>query len=190
MFNPDNEEEILCALKDGDEEAFLKIYETYWHEVFQVAYRRIGKKDIAEELTQELFLKLWERRHVLRPLKIRNYLLVSIKNAVIDHIHAGLLANKYSDFYRAFADLSSQSTQNTVEFDDLSDAIEKALLQLPVKTQEVFKLSRLDNWTSDRIAKHLNLSEKTVGYHLTKSLKIIRTDHREYILLAFAVVVI
>jgi RNA polymerase sigma-70 factor (ECF subfamily) len=177
-----SEEEILKALRDGDEEAFLKIYETYWYQVFTIAYKRLGKKDVAQELTQDLFLKLWEKRSELKPQKIGNYLFVSIKNAVIDHINSGLVANKYIDFYKSYADQSSSITQNVVEFDDLSEAIEKGLLRLPVKTQEVFKLSRLDHWAPEKIARHLNLSEKTVGYHLTKSLKFMRTYLREYLL--------
>jgi RNA polymerase sigma-70 factor (family 1) len=181
-----NEEETLKALRDGDEEAFLRIYEAHWYRIFLIAYRRLGKKDIAEELTQDLFLKLWEKRQSLKPQKIGSYLAVSIRHAVIDHIHSGLVANKYLDFYKTYAELSSKDTQDTVEFDDLSEAMEKGLSKLSPKTQEVFKLSRLNHWSSEKIAKHLNLSEKTVGYHLTKSLKFMRTYLREYLLVSLA----
>lgn len=182
FITPSNEEQILQALSNGDQNAFLKIYEEYWYKVFSIAYKRLGKKEIAEELTQELFLKLWEKRESLKPQKIENYLCASIKNSVIDHINSGLVANKYVNFYKTFAELNSSATQNSVEFDELSEAIERGLLKLPVKSQQVFKLSRLDHWTSDKIAKHLKLSEKTVGYHLTKSVKFMRAYLREYIL--------
>lgn len=180
----DKEEELLKALKDGDEEAFLKIYEAYWYKVFQIAYKRLRDKDIAEELTQDLFLKLWDRRQDLKPHKLANYLFVSIKNSVIDHIHSCLVADKYLDYYKAYKEGSCQTTQDTIAFDDLSMAIEAGLLRLPAKTQEVFKLSRLNSWGHDKIAEHLHLSEKTVGYHLTKSLKFMRTYLREYLLVA------
>ncbi len=182
LLTPHNDEKILKALKEGNEEAFLKIYDQYWYKIYLIAYKRLKRKDIAEELTQELFLKLWEKRFNLKPQKIENYLSVSIKNAVIDHIQSGLVANKYLDFHRAFSEINGSTTQQNVEFDALSEAIEKGLAHLPVKTQEVFKLSRLDSWDSDKIARHLNLSEKTVGYHLTKSLKFMRTYLREYLL--------
>lgn len=187
FITPSNEEKLLKALSDGDEQAFLTIYDEYWYKVFSIAYKRLGKKEIAEELTQDLFLKLWEKRESLKPQKIGNYLFVSIKNSVIDHIQSGLVASKYIDFYKSFGELNSRTTQNSVEFDDLSEAIERGLLKLPTKSQQVFKLSRLDHWTSDRIAKHLNLSEKTVGYHLTKSVKFMRSYLREYILMGFLI---
>lgn len=178
-----DEEILLNDLREGSEEAFLKIYEAYWYKVFLIAYKRVGKKDIAEELTQDLFLKLWEKRTTLKPQKISNYLFVSIKNSVIDHIQSGLVAGKYIDFYKSFAEQSSRVTEEVVQYDDLTEAIERGLSELPAKTQEVFKLGRMHNWSSDKIAKHLNLSEKTVGYHLTKSLKFMRAYLREYLLI-------
>jgi RNA polymerase sigma-70 factor (family 1) len=184
VIHPHTNEELLKALGAGSEEAFLQIYEHYWYKVFAVAYKRLRKKEVAEELTQDLFLKLWEKREQLKWNKLENYLFASIKNAVIDHINSGLVANKYTDHYTAFVACNSYSTQNIVAFNELTEEIEKGLAKLPSKSQQVFKLSRLDNWTSHKIAKHLHLSEKTVGYHLTKSLKFIRTYLREYTLTA------
>lgn len=170
------------TFSEKEEEAFLRIYDEHWQKVFLVAYKRLGKKEIAEELTQELFLTLWEKRHTLRLENIENYLFIAIKNAVIDHIHSGLIANRYINFYKMYGTISSINTQNVVEFDDLSEAIERGLQRLPTKTQQVFKLSRLQSWSMEKIAHHLQLSEKTVGYHLTKSLKFMRTYLREYLL--------
>jgi RNA polymerase sigma-70 factor (family 1) len=179
-----NENKTVKAFSDEDEEAFLKIYEEYWYKVFLIAYKRLGKKDIAQELTQDLFLKLWEKRHTLKPQNIGSYLFVAIKNSVIDYIQSGLVANKYLHFYKTFGELNSTATENLVEYDDLAQAIEKGLTRLPKKTQEVFKLSRLDSWSLEKIARHLHLSEKTVGYHLTKSLKFMRAYLREYLLMS------
>lgn len=187
LINRHSEAELLRSLSEGNEDAFLKIYEKYWYKVFSVAYKRLRKKEIAEELTQELFLKLWEKRQQLKLNKLESYLFVSIKNAVIDYIDSGLVANKYIDHYKVFVEMDTNSTQNIVAYDELSDAIEKGLEKLPGKAQQVFKLSRLENWPSDRIAKHLNLSEKTVGYHLTKSLKFMRSYLREYTLIGLLI---
>ena len=185
MLNtPSTEEELLLALHEGKEEAFLKIYEKYWYRVFAIAYKRLKKKEIAEELTQDLFLKLWEKRTQLKLCKLENYLFVSIKNSVIDHINSGLVADKYVDHYKAFVEINCNTTQNSIAFNDLSEAIENGLKNLPLKSRQAFKLNRLNNWSPDKIAKHLNISEKTVGYHLTKSLKFMRSYLREYLLLS------
>jgi RNA polymerase sigma-70 factor (family 1) len=177
-----NDEMLLAALSRGDSAAFIEIYNLYWYRVFSVAYKRIRNKEIAKELTQDLFLKLWEKRETLKPQKIENYLFVAIKNAVIDHIDSGLVEGKYLDHYKAFGETNCNTTQNIVAFEDLSGTIEKGLAELPAKSQQVFRLGRLDNWSTNEIAQHLNLSEKTVGYHLTKSLKFMRSYLREYLL--------
>ena len=179
----DDDKILLHRFLQGDEQAFVETYDRYWYKLFLSSYRRTRDKTVSEEIVQNLFLKLWEKRHTLKPHNVGSYLFVAIRNSVIDHIHSGLVANKYLEFYKTFRELNSASTQNIVEFDDLSQAIEKGLSQLPPKTQQVFKLSRLESWSLDKIARHLHLSEKTVGYHLTKSLKFMRAYLREYLLM-------
>ncbi len=177
------ERELLYRLRRGDEAAFLRIYETFWYKVFSVAFKRLRDRDVCEELTQELFLKLWEKRAELNIQQLENYLVVSIKHAVINHIQAGIAANKYLEHYTVFVQRNSLATEEYLQMEELNDVIERGLEKLPLKSQEVFRLSRLNNVPMEQIARHLNLSEKTVGYHLTKSLKFMRTFLRQHSLL-------
>lgn len=184
-INGPGADDLLENLRLGDEDAFLKIYETYWYKVYSVAYKRLHDKAISEELTQDLFLKLWEKRAQLRIEQLENYLVTSIKHAVIDHIQSGIVADKYIAHYKAFIAVNNNATEEIVNFAELSDAIEKGLEQLPEKSQEVFRLSRLSHLPAHKIAERLNLSEKTVGYHLTKSVKFMQAYLREHTYLCF-----
>ncbi len=175
----------MIDLNDGDEEAFIKIYKFYWQKVFRIAYQRVRSREIAEELAQDLFLKLWEKRDTLKVDDVGKYIFCSIKNAVIDHIRTGIRFNKYTEHYQTFVHKMVESTNEAVKFTDLEEAITTGLSQLPEKTQVVFKLNRLENWPLERISNHLNLSEKTVGYHLTKALKFMRTYLKEFIFTFF-----
>jgi RNA polymerase sigma-70 factor (family 1) len=179
-INESGAEQLLENLRRGDEGAFLKVYDTFWYKVFSVAYKRLRDKAVAEELTQDLFLKLWEKRAQLRIEKLENYLLTSIKHAIIDYIQSGAVAEKYVEFYKAFVSMNHNSTEEIVNFDELSDAIERGLEHLPQKSQEVFRLTRLSHWPADKIAERLELSEKTVGYHLTKSIKFMQSYLRHH----------
>lgn len=172
--------DLLEKLRHGDEGAFLEIYDTYWYKIFSIAYKRLRDKAVAEELTQDLFLKIWEKRAQLRVEKLENYLVTSIKHAVIDQIQSGLVAHKYLDFYKTFVAVNHNTTEEIVNFEELSRTIERGLEQLPQKSQEVFRLSRLNHLPTDKIAERLNLSEKTVGYHLTKSVKFMQAYLREH----------
>lgn len=179
------DENLVKRLRAGDNLAFVDIYEKYWHKVFHIAYRRVSEKEVAKELTQDLFLKLWEKRKKIEIDKLENYLVTAIKNAVINHIESQLVANRYLIYYKSFVSLQNLTTENSINFNELSEAVEKGLANLPEKSRVVFRLNKLDHWPVEKVALHLHLSEKTVGYHLTKSVKFMRIFLKEYTLAAF-----
>lgn len=175
-----NDEELLEALRNGDENAFNEIYERFWYRIFLAAYQRLRKKELAQEMVQNLFLKLWEKRASLQIRQLEHYLFASIRHAIIDHINAQLVVNNYREYYTAFTKVEEETTDRMVALDEVSEALEEALTRLPEKSQEVFRLSRLNHWPVDKIANHLDLSTKTVQYHLTKSLKFLRAHLKEF----------
>lgn len=179
------DEDLVDRLREGDSAAFVDIYEKYWYKVFLSAYRRVGDKEVARELTQDLFLKIWDRRLKMKIDKLENYLMIAIKNSVIGYIEKQLAANRYLKYYKSFISMHTLSTENAVNFNELSEAIEKGLIKLPEKSRTVFKLHKLDHWPVDKVAHHLQLSEKTVGYHLTKSVKFMRIFLKEFTLSIF-----
>lgn len=180
-----SDEELLARLREGDEKAFIEIYERFWYKMYLIAYQRLRKKELAREMVQNLFLKLWEKRHELQIRQLENYLFVSIRHAVIDHINARLVADHYREYCSVFAAIKEETTERMVAFNEVSNALEEGLTKLPEKSQQVFRLSRLDHWPLDKIARHLALSEKTVQYHLTRSLKFLRSYLKEFTFLLF-----
>jgi len=180
LHNTCNEEQLLNALKNGDVHAFNTVYERTWYKMFLIAYQRIRKKEPAQELVQNLFMKLWERKASLDIINLEGYLSVSMKHAVIDYMRAQLVADNYIQYWSLHSANIEDTTDRMVAMDEISEALEAGITQLPEKSQEVFRLSRLNNWPTDKIASHLNLSEKTVQYHLTKSLKFLRNYLKEF----------
>jgi RNA polymerase sigma-70 factor (ECF subfamily) len=174
---------LLEALQQGDEQAFSAIYERYWYKVFLIAYRRLKDKELAKELVQEIFLKLWKNRLTLRITQLENYLVFAVKYAVIDHIRSNMVQDKYQAYYQLFMSTADSNTEDTLAYNDLLNTVNSGLETLPQKSREVFRLNRLENWPVPKIALHLKLSEKAVEYHLTKSLKILRAYLREYMLI-------
>ncbi len=175
-----SDKQLINALQQGDVAAFNKIYELFWYRLFLVAYQRLRQKEVARELVQNLFMKLWEKRESLIIDDLNGYLYGAMKYAVIDYIRSQLVANKYIQHRTTAQNGIEETTERMVAFDDISEALEEGIMKLPEKCQQVFRLSRLNNWPTDKIASHLNLSEKTVQYHLTKSLKFLRRYLREF----------
>ena len=177
-----NDKTLLDRFLQGDERAFIEIYDRYWYKLFLSSYRRIKDKSAAEELVQNLFLKLWEKRSRLRIDQLENYLFSSIRNATIDFLNKQMVADRYLDYQKLYASLGSNTTEEMVELNDLEEVLERGLKTLSGKSEKIFRLRKIDHWPVERIAKHLQLSEKTVHYHLTRSLKFIRSYLREFTL--------
>jgi RNA polymerase sigma-70 factor (ECF subfamily) len=184
-------DEILTKLlKADDETAFKEIYIRYWKPLFTAAYYRIGSKETAKELVQNLFLHVWEKRNALSIANIENYLQTAIKNRVINYIETTLLQRKYQRHIRETFSNQSTETEATIQYNELYDAFEKALQQLPQKTRDVFKLSRFEHLSIREIALHLNISEKAVEYHITSSLKALRINLKDFMVGSLLVVAI
>jgi RNA polymerase sigma-70 factor (family 1) len=176
-------DEILAKLlKADDETAYKEIYTRYWKPLFQSAYYRLGTKEAAKELVQNVFLYVWENRKTNTISNLPQYLQTAIKNRVINYIESLQVQKKYQQYARENFSLQTSETEATVQYNEFYLAFEKALQQLPQKTREVFKMSRFENISVKEIARHFNISEKAVEYHITTSLKFLRLSLKDFML--------
>ncbi|UZR96710.1 RNA polymerase sigma-70 factor [Chondrinema litorale] len=177
-----DEELVNLLIRKEDKLAFREIYTRYWKSIFLHAYRKTNSKEIAEELTQNLFLSLWERRKEIKVRSIHQWLFSAIKYGVINHYKSQIVHEKYVEYEKGLLNESNSSTEQITAYRELSQVIEKGISLLPAKTQMVFKMSRIENRPIKEIAKDLNISEKAVEYHITQSLKIMRVHLKDYLL--------
>jgi RNA polymerase sigma-70 factor (family 1) len=183
------DEALLALYKDSDSDAYKEIYLRYWKQVYQVAYKKLHSKELSEELTQNLFVDLWKRRENLVINCLSSYLFGSLKFAVINYFKSQIVQERYHSHLRKF-NQENECTDHLILLHDLSDALNKGIELLPKKTAEVFKLSRMNNYSVKDISKKLNISEKAVEYHITQSLKTMRFHLKEYFLLLFLLTVV
>ncbi|WP_224996338.1 sigma-70 family RNA polymerase sigma factor [Cesiribacter sp. SM1] len=176
--------ELLELVREKeDNAAFREIYVRYWKEVFTLAYKKLRSKELAEELTQNIFVSLWERRVGHGVQHLRSWLLGALKFSIINQYKSQMVHEKYVSYSHSHAKVASDATEQQIFLKDLSEAVELGVALLPVKTQKVFKLSRIENRTVKEISQTLNISEKAVEYHITQSLKVMKVHLKEYLLL-------
>lgn len=179
-YNKLTDEQLVNLIVEDNKNAFEEVYRRYWYKLFGVAYHEIGTREEAEELVHDLFESLWNRRHQLNIRLLSAYLVVSIKHLTTNYIKSQITNRKFQE-YLIFNEIrQSHATEEVVHFLELSDAVEEAMKKLPEKTCEVFKMSRFENQSVKEIAIQLNLSEKAVEYHITKSLKLLRENLKAY----------
>ncbi len=179
-LNQLDDERLVEFLREGRRNAFEEIYRRYWYKLYSIAYQQTGIREEAEELVQEVFLKLWSRRAEVQIRHLGMYLTIAIKNQVYDYIKSQISYRKYQE-YLIFQEIHRHhTTDDIVNFTELTDALNKVLGQLPEKSAEIFRRSRFENQSVREIAQGLSLSEKAVEYHITKSLRFLKENLKSY----------
>lgn len=170
-----NDIQLIDRLKQDDEVALSRIYEKYWQPLYLAAYHVIKDKQICEDIIQELFIKLWNKRQSIEiTVSLKAYLYASIRYEVYRQIHTG---NVRGDIYDNLIErLHTPACDDTIEYKELIDRVSIIVDKLPQKCREVYKLSREENLSHKQIASMLNISAKTVENHLTKALRLLRTS--------------
>lgn len=178
-----SDDELLIFLRQGEPWAFEEIFLRHWHKLYLIAYSKIGSHAEAEEIVQNIFSSLWEKRKTLIIANLAGYLHMAVRNRIINQIRGKITHRRFWEYYRQFIPVTKE-TEDTVMFDDLSDAVEVAVNRLPEKSRQVFRLNRLEGKSVTEIANLLKLSEKAIEYHLTKSIKQLRVHLKDFILIA------
>jgi RNA polymerase sigma-70 factor (ECF subfamily) len=179
-LNQLTDNDLLALLRDDDEQAFRELYDRYWYKMYVIAHRKLRRKEVAEEIAQELFVMIWQKRESLRVINLQAFLGVSLKNLMIDYIRRNIKEEHYLDQLRLFFPVETLATSEAVQFNELTEAIQATLAQLPEKTREIFILNRFEHLTIREIAQRLNLSEKTIEYHLSRSTTFLRKNLRDF----------
>jgi RNA polymerase sigma-70 factor (family 1) len=175
-----SDEALVALLQAGEARAYEAIYKRYWYKMYSIAYHQTGVRQEAEELVQNVFLSVWNRRTevVIRHLDL--YLTLAVKNQVYDFIKSRISYRKFQE-YQILQEINQHyNPHELMNFTELAQAVEKVLGLLPEKSAEVFRRSRFENQSVRDIAEGLQLSEKAVEYHITKSLKFLKENLSHY----------
>ncbi len=164
----------------GDAKAYEAIYRRYWRPLFSIATWKTNSQIAAEEMVQELFLRLWENRQKNLIENPEAYLKTALRYSVIGFIKAKL-ANMQAELGEASDQAADQLADTGVGLTELSAALENALNMLPQKTRLVFQMSRFEQRSTSEIASQLGLTDRAVEYHITQSLRLLRFQLKDYL---------
>jgi RNA polymerase sigma-70 factor (ECF subfamily) len=161
------EEKILIT---GIQERNQVVYEKFFHEYYSAlcAYSRffVKRTDIAEDIVQELFCKIWNKgKEFSISTSLKSYLYKATYNNSIEYLRA--LKNEI--LYKEYNLNTLKHTDNSQPDSDMIAAIYKAIDELPEKCGEVFKLRKFENLSHAEISKKLNISIKTVETHMHRA---------------------
>lgn len=176
-----NEQHLIEEMRKGNVKAFEQIFRYYWKDLYRIAKGKLQSHEEAEEVIQSIFSALWEKRKTLLIDNLSYYLRTCVRNRILNIIRANIMKEKYWSYYRSFFPMETHATAESVAYDDLDEAIQEAVSMLPEKSRKVFMLSRMEGKTNAEIANILELSEKAIEYHLTKSVRTLKVHLKDFI---------
>jgi len=184
------DKDLFLELKQGKVSVFKRIYDDYWYDLYRYAYNIVWDKGVSEEIVQETFFSLWNKRQKLQvDRSIRAYLFTAVKYQTISHIRAVKVRNNYAEGFAWFESTKvDNSNEENIHFSDLKRHIEAETAKLPEKCRQIFQMSRNEHQSVQAISDMLNLSHKTVENQLSKALKHLRSSlgHFLFVFVAFA----
>lgn len=164
---------LVTMLMDGSEAAFDLIYERYWKKLYNEAYKRLNDSSDSEEIVQDVFVDLWNKRENRQIDNLRGYLLGAVRYQVfaVYHKRKNLPAFEEPLDYMAF---SSDDADSGYMRDELLASIHLWLETQPEKRREIFRLRYLEGLSTLEIAEQLDISRKTVQNQLNTSQQSLR----------------
>lgn len=169
--------ELLILLRQGNMLAFDTIYKRYSGKLFYFVVRYVKQETDAEEIIQEVFIKLWENRHKIETdTSFDSFLFTITYNSMISFIRKQLNEKRHLE------NLNTEQTTNEtddltdeIHFKELQSQIQSLLNNLTPRQREIFYLSREEGMTHDEIAKKLGVSANTVKNHIVTTLAFLRS---------------
>ncbi|MDM1295193.1 RNA polymerase sigma-70 factor [Sphingobacterium sp. N143] len=168
-------------MSENKEKNFEQLFRAHYKELHGYAFRYLGDSDVAEEVVQQVFLRLWERdweEQIHTSLKA--YLYRAIYNESMNQLKREQRKLKYQSYGQHRQDFEPAVDESSK---DLDKKLQIALAELPEKSRTVFELSRFQEMKYKDIAATLDLSIKTVEGHMSKALRHLRTELMDYLTL-------
>ena len=164
--NSENDIYLFDLLKQGDEAAFSKIYKLHWAELYNAAYKRLPEKEKCQDIIQNVFADLWNRKGELDLQKPLAYMHTAVRFQVLKHLYKDRRNNSFNTVFEEKL-ISPLQTDGALLEKEVGVLIELFIKALPEKRRKIFLLHYFEGLSTAKISVQLDISQKTVQNQLT-----------------------
>lgn len=178
-MNPFEEKSLFEDIQKGNESAFEELFHAYYGYLCAFANKIIEDEIAAEEIVQDFFVKLWDKKENLNiDSSIKNYLFRSVKNLCLNYIKHNNVKTQYAR--HIITEAENKAYRDNFFEPDLVKKIEQSIESLPEKRRKIFRMSREEGLKYREIAEKLKISVKTVEAQMGLAIKTLRDKLKDY----------
>ena len=175
--NSNIDTDLISRLKKDDHDSFQKLFERYSLPLFRFSFSYLKSKEVAEDVVQEVFMKIWNNRKDIKSnTSFQSYLFTIALNVVRKYF------NKLSRQNELKHDILFEFSNDKPRFDDrsgyqfLTEKLDELINRMPEKRREVFIKKKIEEKSLKEIAKECDITTKTVEYHITEAMKFLKKE--------------
>lgn len=171
--NTYNERELLLSLAQGEDHAFASVFHHYRHRIYAIAFRLLGSASQAEDVVQDIFLKMWLKRGELHEIShFKAYLFTVTRNHIFTSLK--LIARQQLAASELSAAAANEIKDAAIIHKEYEQILQRAIAQLSPQQELIYKLSKEEGLKRNEIADRLQLSPETIKVHLANAMRSIR----------------
>ena len=168
-----NEKDLIGRLNRGSTEAFDALFHAYSSKLYHFAHGYLKSREDAEELVQDVFCKIWERRkEIKKEFLFSSYLFAIAFNQIKKYFRSKARLNSYIE--SSATTTSDLKVHEDVNYFSLLKVVTQLISQMPERRRMVFQKSRFEGKNAREIAEEMQISQSTVENHLNKALRFLR----------------
>ncbi|HAZ02070.1 MAG: hypothetical protein A2W90_09195 [Bacteroidetes bacterium GWF2_42_66] len=175
MISEFNKEEVLSELANDNKIALEKVFNQYYPRLYNFSKSFLKLEEGIDDILQEVFIKIWQNRKSIKNFETFNsYVFTITRNLLLNELRSRLNNQKIRDNILKASLAEEYLPFEELDYLELKSKIEAVIEELPSKQKEIFKLSRIEGLSHKEIAEKLNISTKTVEYHISQSISILK----------------
>lgn len=183
-YNSYTDMELTDLLKSGEEGAFTEIYNRFSGLLYTYSYKLTKDTDAAQDLVQELFIALWDKRETIAfNTSLAGYLYTTVRYKFLKQVAHEKVKLVYADDFISYMAGGSDAVVNYISDKELLLEVEKLVAHLPKKMARIFIASRMEHRSHEEIAEEMKLSEKTIKNVMSQAVKNLRLKIGAFLML-------
>lgn len=176
-YTLETDDALLVQIRQDDQQAFKVLYDRYWGALWGYARNAMEDADDAEDIVQELFITLWEKRSQLQiHTSLKAYLYRAVLNKVIDRIDRSKHRDSYLENLKRTYDEGSYTTEHVLFEKELAERVETCIGKMPPKMRIIFSLSRFEHMSHQQISDYLGISRDNVNRQIKNALSLLKKN--------------